>query len=156
MRKNPQGTNRSQNPPAKKVTQKQSSAFENTLDLILGDLAQDEVQLLLVEPSGKSDALRYLTVATIANTHLKVPTLNELSDGEYRVLGHVTRHLREGAGDSINILRGSVLGSLAESEVEQIVQTINEPLRASEWRVPDALTSVKPPAVQFFPIAIYT
>lgn len=118
----------------------------------LADLEQGQAQMLVIEPSLETP---YTVVTTINSEHLRDGSLQELLDGEYRLLGQVTRHLKEGTPKSVNLLRGSAFGVLAEEQVDQTVKTLNMRLEAEGWRLPPPTTIVKSPAIQVLPIAIY-
>lgn len=93
-------------------------------------------------------------VLTIDRAFVSDPTLADLVDGEYTVLGKVTRVLGSDSHDEINILRKTGLGRMGAESATSIIQAFNE-MAKSTLNMPSMAVIVHPPALQVIPLAIF-
>ncbi|EPY2277894.1 DUF6414 family protein [Clostridium sporogenes] len=80
--------------------------------------------------------------------------MNEIIDGEYRILGKVTKVVNNSEDESINLLRNTSFSLFQESLLNQMFNTFNS---ASEYglEISKIETSITAPAIQVIPFAIY-
>lgn len=138
--------------PRGKVPTPETGVPTTFLETFLADLEHGKARLLVIKPTIDTP---YSVVTTINSNHLRDESLQELLDGEYRILGQVTRHLPQDAVRSINLLRASVFGVLAEEQVTETVDMLNTKIKAERLRIPPTTSVITPPALQILPIAIY-
>ena len=81
------------------------------------------------------------------------PSLSDLIDGEYRVLGKVTRFIPAGSNETPNLLRKTTLGRLHPSLLDQLKQPFAE--MQEDVVLPELRTVLGPPVVQILPIAVF-
>lgn len=112
---------------------------EGTIDLI-GD-AKDEQQSHVVLAIDRAFAYD--------------PTLADLLDGEYTVLGKVTRVIASGSSDRISLLRKTSFGLISESMMADFVAAFGQ-MSSSGIMVPKIITHIDAPAVQIIPVAIFS
>jgi hypothetical protein len=108
-----------------------------SLDLI-GSLvdAEDVQAVLVVDPSFSSD-----------------PTLADLVDGEYSIIGKVVKVIPKGSNNSINLLRKTTIGMLPDL-AEKLVANMST-LEGMRTTQKELTTSIEGPAIQVVPIAIF-
>jgi hypothetical protein len=75
---------------------------------MMGQLKTGETLDLLASTPAEPDAPR--VVLTLDTAYASDPSLSDLIDGEYRVLGKVTRAIPEDGDETINLLRKTSLG----------------------------------------------
>lgn len=81
------------------------------------------------------------------------PTLNDTIDGEFRVLGKVTRVLVPGSEESINLLRKTGLGIFQAEALKEMLSAFAN-LQGGLKPV-DVATQITAPALQVIPLAIF-
>lgn len=78
----------------------------------------------------------------------------DIIDGQFIVLGKVVRYIAEKNSGSVNLLRGTPLAYLPETNLSEVISAFDE--IASEMSVPDEFTTQIPsPVLLVIPIAIY-
>ncbi len=80
--------------------------------------------------------------------------MNEIIDGEYRVLGKVTKVITEGTSDSINLLRNTSFSLFQTSVISQLTSSFNNG-QDYGLKYQEIVTEINGPAVQLIPIAIF-
>jgi hypothetical protein len=80
-------------------------------------------------------------------------SLSDLIDGEYSVLGKVTRFIGEESEETINLLRKTTLGRLQGSTLSEF-GTAMEELESGGLALPDFKTEIEPPVVQILRIGV--
>ncbi len=93
------------------------------------------------------------SVLTLDKAFLSNPTLSDLVNGEFTVLGKVTKVI-DNEDSSINLLRKTSMGSLTKSLLEEMTKHFSN-LQASGIVVPEIITEINGPVVQVMPIAIF-
>lgn len=80
---------------------------------------------------------------------------SEVVDGEFRVLGKVTRVVRLGSEESINLLRKTAFGGFKQQLFDQLANAF-EGSQEIGITFPELVTRIEAPAFQVVPIAIFT
>ena len=92
-------------------------------------------------------------VVTLDKSFLNDPQMSDLVDGQFRILGKVTRKISTSA-ESISLLRNSALRIIGESTMGELISAFDN-LEDSEFNIPEVKYEVCGPAIQVIPIAIY-
>jgi hypothetical protein len=93
-------------------------------------------------------------VLTLDKAFLSDPSLSDLVDGQYTVLGKVVRVLPKGSEEKLNLLRKTGLGKIQT----QLLQEMTAKLQGAEgagFKIPDLAMEIEAPAIQVMPIAIF-
>jgi len=93
-------------------------------------------------------------VLSVRPAYFVDPNLHDIIDGDFRVLGKVTRVIPAGSNDSINLLRKSRLGFLGD----QVWHDLEATLKGQELPLATAgevETIIRGPALQVIPLAIF-
>ena len=93
-------------------------------------------------------------VLTIDRAFLSDPSLSDLVDGEYTVLGKVTKVIGENGGGRINLLRKTSLGRVQASLLKPLTEGL-QGVQGAGFDIPELITEVAGPAVQVLRIAIF-
>lgn len=80
---------------------------------------------------------------------------SEIIDGEFRVLGKVTRVVKTDSEESINLLRKTSFGHMDSSVFDQLGDAFQDE-EENGVRFPELVTEIEGPALQVIPIAIFT
>jgi hypothetical protein len=123
--------------------------IEQMTDLI-NQLNTGDVVDLLATPTDLS--VPYV-VLTLDMAYATDPSLSDLIDGEYRVMGKVTRFIPAGSDETLNLLRKTTLGRLHPSVLDQLKQPFAEMQEGVV--LPVIRTVLEPPVVQILPIAVF-
>ena len=92
-------------------------------------------------------------VISLENQSLNDPTMSDLVDGTFRVIGKVTRVISEAEG-AISLNRKSAINRLPTAVWEQFKITMASP-ELSAMALPPLEWEIKGPAIQVLPIAIF-
>lgn len=92
-------------------------------------------------------------VITLEIQNLNDPTMSDLVDGTFRVVGKVTRCLSESEG-AISLNRKSAINRLPASALEQFKTAFQAP-EFAEMSLPELEWEIPGPAIQVLPIAIF-
>ncbi len=82
------------------------------------------------------------------------PSLSDLVDGQYTVLGKVVRVLPEGSKEKLNLLRKTGLGKI-QTQLLQEMTTKLQGAEAAGFKTPDLAMEIEAPAIQVMPIATF-
>jgi len=80
--------------------------------------------------------------------------MSELTDGNYRILGKVTK-ICAGDGESISLLRNTAFSKLKLDRMKEFQDLLKDPSLSSIVDQKDIKTAVKSPTLMVIPIAIY-
>lgn len=80
--------------------------------------------------------------------------MNEIIDGNYKVLGKVTNIVRSEEDEGINLLRNTTLSLIKESLLDQVITSLTDSPDFNMNSI-DSKTVIEYPALQVIPIAIY-
>jgi len=141
------------NAPKQKATrsQNQTALITRQLDGMLSALTQsNSIELVgeLVDAPGAKSVL------TSKLEFFSAGTASEIIDGEFHVLGKVTRVIQRDAPESINLLRKTAFGRLDQKLFEGFAEAIAGAEEAG-LHSPEFVTEIKGPALLVVPIAIY-
>lgn len=90
---------------------------------------------------------------TLETEYLNDPSMADLVDGKFKVIGKVTRTV--GGGESISLLRRSALSMMPQGILNQMLGVF-ESLSASDgFNVPSLQQDIEGPAFQILPLAIF-
>lgn len=93
-------------------------------------------------------------VLTMDRSFLSDLTLSDLVDGEYTVLGKVTKVILEDSDDTINLLRKTSLGRLQGEFLDKLVNSF-EGMDRVGFDLPKIVTRIEGPVIQVIPIAVF-
>jgi hypothetical protein len=150
----PQKPTRNPNQPKPKAPEVSDKGVANTLQLIddlLGQLNSSEI----VDLIGTSVAEKYINVIILVDrSFLGDSSLSSLVDGEYTVLGKVTRNISVGNEEKIDLLRNNALGKMQAEALSPLVDSFKN---ANQFgiKLPEIITEIEGPALQVIPIAIF-
>ena len=94
-------------------------------------------------------------IVTLDRAFLRDESMSDLIDGEYTVLGKVTRVLPEESSASISLLRKTSLGTVKGPVLDQILAAFST-MQDTGITIPEVVTEVKGPAIQVIPLAIFS
>ena len=120
---------------------------------------QVEALLEAVSSEGSEDLIGegiagITVVLTAERGYFVDPTLNDVIDGEFRVLGKVARVVSDSDDQAISLLRKTPLGIFGDQLVQQFAESLQQ-LAQSGLSVPSLQTKIEGPAIQVIPIAIF-
>jgi hypothetical protein len=93
-------------------------------------------------------------VLTAERSYFVDPTLNDVIDGEFHVLGKVARVVSGADGQAISLLRKTPLGIFGDQVLQQFSDAFQQ-LAQSGLSIPSFQTKIEGPAIQIIPIAIF-
>lgn len=96
---------------------------------------------------------QYSVVLTVEEQFLNDPTMSDIADGTFRVLGKVVRSFSS-EDESINLLRKTPLAHAPE--VMNQFLTMFQSLDQEMFSMPDMESHISGPAIQVIPVAIYS
>ena len=96
----------------------------------------------------------YSAVITVETGYLNDASMSDLVDGQFRVLGKVTKCIYDESG-SINLLRKTALSKLPQSILTGFTGVLDSLGDEQGFDVPRSERIVKGPAVQILPISIF-
>jgi hypothetical protein len=152
-----QGGNRNQkrantsNPPKQNQVAAGNSS-QNVLQQMssLLEKVRDQGGLDLI---GRAEDGELQMVITLDRTFLGNSSFSELVDGEYTVLGKVTKVISGDSTESINLLRKTSLGRLQGEVIEKLTSAFGE-TQQQGLNLPPVVTEIRGPAMQIMPISI--
>jgi hypothetical protein len=113
------------------------------------DFEPESIQTYIVELLGLPENK---VVVKLFSEYIRDRSGRELPYGESTMLGKVIRKIDK--GDAINLIQGSVFSSLGDEFTSKFLETFKA-LESSGIKIPQMTTSIKGPAMQIIPIAIY-
>jgi hypothetical protein len=120
------------------------------MESFLSALAVGDTMDLITEPL----KCLYRSVITLEKQYLNDPSMSDLVDGTFRVVGKVTRVIDAGKG-AIGLNRKSAMGRLPSSAMEQFRAQLEKPELAA-FSFPKMEWDVEGPVIQVLPIAIFS
>ena len=96
------------------------------------------------------------TVLPVYNDYFFNKNMNEITDGQYRVIGKVTKVTYDD-GDSINLLRNTSFSLMQQATLDKMFNTgfQNEDMKKAGIEIPNISTTFSGPAVMILPIAVF-
>ncbi len=108
-----------------------------------------------VDLIGENTDPNFKVVLTIGREYLGDPSLSEIVDGEFSVLGKVTKVISNESDDTINLLRKTSLGKLQDSLLNQMFSGF-ENMAEHGIKEMNIDKEISGPAIQIIPIGIFT
>jgi len=103
----------------------------------------------------KSDESDITAVLPVYNDYFFNRNMNEITDGQYRVIGKITKVTID-SQDSINLLRNTSFSLMQQSMLDTMFAGFkNQDMQDAGMIIPDTSTVVSGPAVMILPIAIF-
>lgn len=96
----------------------------------------------------------YSAVITVESGYLNDASMSDLVDGQFRVLGKVTKCIYD-ESESINLLRKTALSKMPQSILTGFTGVLDSLGDEQGFDVPRSERIVKGPAVQILPISIF-
>ncbi|SFT14352.1 hypothetical protein SAMN05660206_1152 [Sphingobacterium wenxiniae] len=142
-------------PALKKGGQKSNSNTKvlNQMESLNNQL-KDEGSIDLIG-SYKSENENFKVVLTLDKSYLGDITLSDIADGEFSVIGKVTRVLQKDSDETVNLLRKTSLSKLNSALLDQMFSAFNN-MEESGIKNQEIVTEINPPVIQIIPIAIFT
>jgi hypothetical protein len=139
---------------SKTQAKKERQANQKLLDQISSMINQlkEEGNIDLIGNDVKQE---FRVVLTIDRNFLGDPSLSEIADGEFSVLGKVTRVIKSENDGEIDLLRKTSLSQLQDSLLNQMFSGF-EDTEEFGLKKPDITTKIVGPAIQIIPIGIFT
>jgi hypothetical protein len=108
----------------------------------------------MVDLTTASLSCGYRCIITLEKQYLNDPTMSDLVDGTFDVVGKVIRVLDKNEG-AISLNRKNVIGVLPDGALRQFQNALQTP-EARELRLPQFEWEIPAPVIQVLPIAIFT
>jgi len=141
----------SDSPDQKKSTLIESPPLASQIRSMIQELRAGEAVDLVCSLADHS-AIR--AVIPVYQTYFFNQTMSEVIDGEYRVLGKVTRVVPREVDGTINLFRYSGLGLYEQRILNQMLSQL-EGLKGAGLQIGEITPVIKAPALQLIPIAIF-
>jgi hypothetical protein len=93
-------------------------------------------------------------VITLDTEYLNDPTMADLVDGQFQVVGKVIRVINDST-ESVSLLRKAAVGAMNEQVLEPIFQQFGLAVAAGNIDLPPIEWKIAGPVVQVIPIAIF-
>ncbi|MXX86898.1 MAG: hypothetical protein F4Y71_10620 [Acidobacteria bacterium] len=138
----------------KRANRQSSSSFENTLqkmDQFSNTLRAGDTIDLTSAPLESG----HRAVVTVESQYLNDPSMGDIVDGTFSVVGKVTSVLPEGQG-AISLIRKTPLAILPREVRENAFSGLNALSTGQGFGLPRIEWEINAPVVQILPIAIYT
>lgn len=97
----------------------------------------------------------YKAVITLEREFLNDPTMSDLVDGHFNVLGKVIRVINDDK-DSINLIRKTALSAMPENILNVALAGLSELSKTQGFKIPSMELEAKGPVLQVLPIAIFS
>ena len=141
------GQSKGQHQPNKSVNQKMLAQLDS-----LSNQLKAEGSLDLIGKS-MSDK-KFSVVLTLDKAFLGDLSLSDIADGQFSVLGKVTKVIPENSKESVNLLRKTSLSKLNSALLDQMFSGFSQ-LDKYGIQNQDIETEIRPPVIQLIPIAIF-
>lgn len=141
---------RRQKQKGRKTRERDNKLIKKQMELFLESLKTgDTVDIVSGTLQGGFKA-----VITLEREFLNDPTMSDLVDGQFNVLGKVIRVI-DNEQDSINLIRKTALSAMPEKIMSEIFSGLSELSSEEGFNIPPLELEVKGPAIQILPIAIF-
>jgi len=97
----------------------------------------------------------YRAVITLEREFLNDPTMSDLVDGHFNVLGKIIRVINDDK-DSINLIRKTALSAMPENILKTALADLSELSKTHGFKIPSMELEAKGPVLQVLPIAIFS
>lgn len=140
-----------QRKPAQNSQQRELKAMADFFEKITTDVEREGTNTLVIEQSNGD----YSAILTIFEAYLRDRSMSELLNREFRILGKVARHLPEGSDEEVDLLASSGIAGFPSEVMEGLTEAISAMSGSGSAQVDAPATTIKPPAIEIVPIAIY-
>jgi len=96
----------------------------------------------------------YKAVITLEQEYLNDPTMSDLVDGQFKVLGKIIRVIPDNK-QSISLIRKTPLSVLQGSILNELMEKLSDFSRAGDIHLPEVEWEITGPVIQVIPIAIF-
>lgn len=137
----------------RKQATRETKEFDNTRKFLSGirsSLEQADIRIFIVD---LADSSGYKAVVSLFNEYLRDRSMTELTRGEFRLLGKISRNI-PGEAEGVDLLRGTAFGGLSDTILTEVLAGFGQ-AKAQGLNIPDVETKIRGPALQVIPIAIY-
>jgi len=123
-------------------------------------LVQIEAMLDQLKAEGSIDLIgtynneEFKVVSTIDRDYLGDPSLADIADGEFSVLGKITRVISSDSDEEVNLLRKTTLSKFNTALLEQMFSGFSN-MEENGLKKIEITTELKGPVIQIIPIAIF-
>jgi hypothetical protein len=146
-----QASGNNQNKPSKGIKKVESPIlmqFEGIVNALKSSDSLDFIGEILANSNIQA-------VVTVRTDFFSQSGMPETIDGEFRVLGKVTRVLRTSDDEPIDLLRKTVFGTVSTHLLTQPILDNLSNLQSVGFKPTDLVTSISYPSLMIIPIAIF-
>lgn len=103
-----------------------------------------------------TDTLRcgYSSVITLEREYLNNPSMSDLVDGNFNVLGKIIRVISD-SSKSISLLRNSAVGAMPKGVLKQLLDSLSSISDTTDIDLPQMNIEIQGPVIQILPLAIF-
>jgi hypothetical protein len=116
---------------------------------ILTDIEKENIRTFVIEMPSPEGAT---AVALLYTSYLRDQTMAEIEHKEFRLLGKVVRKIEEGSEETIDLLRGTGLGGIGKSMLDNLLVSFNQ---MEGVNLPEVKAEIHGPALDIIPIAVF-
>ncbi|MFG1523846.1 hypothetical protein ABMA67_02435 [Halobacteriovorax sp. RZ-3] len=130
---------------------------DNGLSLIKKQIKKIKECLVLgdsIDMTSKIPYINYDAVVTLETPFLNDPTMADIAEGKFRVLGKVIKCHSDNSG-AIKLLRKTALSKMPDSAMAEFIGTF-ETLGTQGFNIPEMSLEVSGPVVHIIPLAIFS
>jgi len=109
----------------------------NTIDLIAKELKTN-----------------YYAVITIESNYLNDPTMSDLVDGQFKILGKIIRNIKDN-NTSISLIRKTALHKMPPYLLTNVLNAISQLGSEQGFAIPELVWEIKGPAIHILPLSIF-
>lgn len=142
-----QPAKKSQGPSLHQQLQKVRKQIQSFLDMANSEETIDLVSSAPL-PTG------HKAVITLEKEFLNDPTMSDLVDGQFKVVGKLVRVIPD-SSDSVNLLRKRAVGSINQEILDQLFSALSGAAKQSNLTIPDIAYPIKGPVLQTLPVAVF-
>jgi len=141
---------KTKHPGAKKIKSDEPKIIRKQMEKFLETLkAGDTVDIV-------SDTLEcdYRAVITLEQEYLNDPTMSDLVDGQFIVMGKIIRVVPD-VNSSISLIRKSALSAMPKSLLIEGLSHISKLSEEKDFSIPELELDIKGPVIHVLPVAIF-
>ena len=127
----------------------QVKQFRTLFKDMISQLEKKDIRIIVIDLNESSS---HKAVAYLFTEYLRDPSMTELQNKEYKLLGKVVDKVSDST-DAIDLLQGTAFSGFDETTISDLVDSLNQP--SSGIKLPKIETRITAPALQIIPIAIY-